>query len=114
MRATVEVYENNAGGIFVAVFGQNGLKKLFAVRIPYNGNDRVEFTKTFYQEAQYGCPSMDEDDYNAADFSGLSMDDAYDDICGGSNLIAEFYDNQVVNLYPADMGVAGMKLFGIA
>ena len=29
MRATVEVYENNAGGIFVAVFGQNGLKKLF-------------------------------------------------------------------------------------
>ena len=113
MRATVEVYENNAGGIFVAVFGQNGLKKLFAVRIPYNGNDRVEFIKTFYQEAQYGCPSMDEDDYNAEDFSGLSMDDAYADICN-SNLIAEFYDNRVVNLYPADMGIAGMKLFGMA
>lgn len=31
MRATVEVYENNAGGIFVAVFGKNGLKKLFVV-----------------------------------------------------------------------------------
>ena len=78
MRATVEVYEDNAGGIYVAVFGQNGLKKLFAVRIPHN---RVEFTKTFYQEAQYGCPSMNEDDYNAEDFSGLSMDDAYADIC---------------------------------
>lgn len=110
MRASVEVYENNAGGVCVAVFGQNGLKKLFVVRIPHN---RVEFTKTFYQEAQYGCPSMDVDDYNAADFSGLSMDDAYMDICSG-NLIAEFYDNLVVNLYPADMGIAGMKLFGIA
>lgn len=111
MRATVEVYEDNAGGIYVAVFGQSGLKKLFAVRIPCNDNDRVEFTKTFYQEAQYGCPSMDE--YNAEDFSGLSMDDAYADICN-NNLIAEFYDNRVVNLYPADMGIAGMKLFGIA
>lgn len=110
MRATVEVYENNAGGICVAVFGQNGLKNLFAVRAPHN---RMEFTKTFYQEAQYGCPSMDEDEYNAEDFSGLSMDDAYADICN-SNLIAEFYDNRVVNLYPADMGVAGKKLFGMA
>lgn len=110
MRSTVEVYESNAGGICVAVFGQNGLKKLFVVRIPHN---RVEFTKTFYQEAQYGCPSMDEDDYNAEDFSGLSMDDAYADICN-NNLIAEFYDNRVVNLYPADMGIAGMKLFGMA
>lgn len=24
MRSTVEVYENNAGGIYVAVFGKNG------------------------------------------------------------------------------------------
>lgn len=110
MRATVEVYENNAGGICVAVFGKNGLEKLFIVRIPHN---RVEFTKTFYREAQYGCPSMDEDDYNAEDFSGLPMDDAYADI-SNSNLIAEFYDNRVVNLYPADMGVAGLKLFGMA
>lgn len=31
MRATVEVYENNAGGICVAVFGQSGLKNLFIV-----------------------------------------------------------------------------------
>ena len=89
MRATVEVYESNAGGVCVAVFGQNGLKKLFAVRIPCNDDDRVEFTKTFYQEAQYGCPSMDEDEYNAEDFSGLSMDDAYTDSCN-SNLIDEF------------------------
>lgn len=110
MRATVEVYENNAGNIFIAVFSQNGLKKLFVVRIPHN---RVEFTKTFYQEAQYGCPSMDDDEYNAEDFSGLSMDDAYADICN-SNLIAEFYDNRVVNLYPADMGIAGKNLFGMA
>lgn len=108
MRATVEVYEDNAGGIFVAVFGKTGLKKLFVVRFP---NDMKGFTKEFYQEALYGCPNVD--DYNAADFSGLSMDDAYTDICN-SNLIAEFYDNRVVNLYPADMGVAGMKLFGIA
>lgn len=110
MRATVEVYENNAGNIFIAVFSQNGLKKLFVVRIPHN---RVEFAKTFYQEAQYGCPSMDDDEYNAEDFSGLSMDDAYADICN-SNLIAEFYDNRVVNLYPADMGIAGKNLFGMA
>ena len=108
MRATVEVYENNAGGIYVAVFGQSGLKNRFAVA-PDNNETRM--TMAFYQEALYGFSGMD--DYNAADFSGLSMDDAYADICN-SNLIAEFYDNHVVNLYPADMGVAGMKLFGMA
>ena len=95
MRATVEVYENNAGGIFVAVFGKNGLKKLFVVT-PDNNETRM--TRAFYQEALYGFSGVD--DYNAADF------------CSG-NLIAEFYDNRVVNLYPADMGSAGMKLFGL-
>lgn len=107
MRATVEVYENNAGGIYVAVFGQSGLKNLFVVA-PDNNETRM--TMAFYQEALYGFSGVD--DYNTADFSDLSMDDAYADICN-SNLIAEFYDNRVVNLYPADMGVAGMKLFGI-
>lgn len=108
MRSTVEVYESNAGGICVAVFGQSGLKNLFVVA-PDNNETRM--TRAFYQKALYGFSGVD--DYNAADFSGLSMDDAYMDICSG-NLIAEFYDNRVVNLYPADMGVAGMKLFGIA
>lgn len=108
MRATVEVYESNAGSVCVAVFGQNGLKNLFVVA-PDNNETRM--TRAFYQEALYGFSGVD--DYNAADFSGLSMDDAYMDICN-SNLIAEFYDNLVVNLYPADMGVAGKKLFGIA
>lgn len=108
MRATVEVYEDNKGGICVAVFGQNGLKNLFVV-VP-DGNE-TRMTRAFYQEALYGFSGVD--DYNAEDFSGLSMDDAYADICSG-NLIAEFYDNRVVNLYPADMGVAGTKLFGMA
>ena len=108
MRATVEVYENNAGGICVAVFGQNGLTNLFVVTP--DGNE-TRMTRAFYQEALYGFPG--EDEYNAEDFSGLSMDNAYADICN-SNLIAEFYDNRVVNLYPADMGVAGKKLFGMA
>jgi hypothetical protein len=108
MRATVEVYENNAGGICVAVFGQNGLKKLFVVAP--DGNE-TRMTRAFYQEALYGFSGVDE--YNAKDFSGLSMDDAYMDISNG-NLIAEFYNNRVVNLYPADMGIAGMELFGMA
>ena len=108
MRATVEVYEDNAGGIYAAVFGQNGLEKLFVVTP--DGNE-TRMTRAFYQEAFYGF--LGEDEYNAEDFSGLSMDDAYTDICN-SNLIAEFYDNRVVNLYPADMGVSGMQLFGIA
>lgn len=107
MRATVEVYESNAVDIFVSVFGQNGLTNLFIV-VP--DGDETRMTRAFYQEALYGFPG--EDDYNAADFSGLSMDDAYMDICSG-NLIAEFYDNRVVNLYPEDMGSAGMKLFGL-
>lgn len=107
MRASVEVYENNAGGIYVAVFGQSGLKNLFSVAP--DGN-KTRMTMAFYQEALYGFSGVD--DYNAADFSGLSMDDAYADICN-SNLIAEFYGNRVVNLYPADMGCAGMKLFGL-
>lgn len=63
MRATVEVYENNAGGIFVAVFGQNGLKKLFVVA-PDNNETRM--TRAFYQEALYGFSGVD--DYNAEDF----------------------------------------------
>ncbi len=108
MRATVEVYEDNAGTICVAVFGKNGLTNLFVI-IP-NGNE-TRMTRVFYQEALYGFSGVN--DYNAGDFFGLSMDDAYADICSG-NLIAEFYDNRVVNLYPADMGVAGMKLFGMA
>ena len=108
MRADVEVYEDNAGGIFVAVFGKTGLKKLFVVRFP---NDMKGFTKAFYQEALYGCPNADE--YNAEDFSGQSMDDAYADV-SGYNIIAEFYGKRVVNLYPADMGFAGDKLFGMA
>lgn len=109
MRASVEVYENNAGGICVAVFGKNGLENLFVVAP--DGNE-TRMTRVFYQEALYGFSGVD--DYNAENFSGLSMDDAYDDICSGSNLIAEFYDDQVVNLYPADMNIAGMKLFGMA
>ena len=107
MRATVEVYENNEGGIYVAVFGQNGLTNLFIVAP--DGNE-TRMTRAFYQEALYGFSGVD--NYNAEDFSGLSMDDAYADICN-NNLIAEFYDNRVVNLYPADMGSAGMKLFGL-
>lgn len=108
MRASVEVYEDNAGGICVAVFGQNGLEKLFVVTP--DGNE-TRITRAFYQEALYGFPG--EDEYNAEDFSGLSMDDAYTDICN-SNLIAAFYSDRVVNLYPANMGAAGMKLFGMA
>lgn len=108
MRATIEVYENNAGGICVAVFGRNGLTNLFVVTP--DGN-KTRMTRAFYQEALYGFPG--ENEYNAEDFSGLPMDDAYADICN-SNLIAEFYDNRVVNLYPADMGIAGMELFGMA
>ena len=107
MRATVEVYEDNAGTICAAVFGKNGLENLFVVAP--DGNE-TRMTRAFYQEALYGFSGVD--DYNAEDFSGLPMDDAYADICSG-NLIAEFYDNRVVNLYPADMGVAGMKLFGL-
>ena len=107
MRATVEVYEDNAGGIQVAVFGNYGLKNLFIV-VP-DGNEQ-QMTKAFYQEALYGFPDVD--DYDATEFSGLSIDDAYNDI-SNNDLIAEFYDNQVVNLYPADMGVAGKKLFGM-
>ena len=108
MRSSVEVYENNAGGICVAVFGQNGLTNLFVVTP--DGNE-TRMTRAFYQEALYGFPG--EDEYNAEDFSGLSMDDAYTYICN-SNLIAAFYSDRVVNLYPANMGAAGMKLFGMA
>ena len=46
MRATVEVYENNAGGICVAVFGQNGLTNLFVVTP--DGNE-TRMTRAFYQ-----------------------------------------------------------------
>ena len=63
MRATVEVYENNAGGICVAVFGQNGLTNLFVVTP--DGNE-TRMTRAFYQEALYGFPGNDE--YNAEDF----------------------------------------------
>ena len=56
MRSSVEVYENNAGGICVAVFGQNGLTNLFVVTP--DGNE-TRMTMAFYQEALYGFPGED-------------------------------------------------------
>lgn len=108
MRATVEVYEDNAGYIHVAVFDSHGLKNLFNV---WEDENEERLTRAFNQEALTGFVDMD--DYRSENFSGLSMDDAYDDISSSCDLIAEFYDDRVVNLYPADMGIAGKKLFGL-
>lgn len=106
MRATVEVYEDNAGGIYAAVFGQEGLKNVLS-GFEYGGMS----TSEFYDAAMYGF--YDADEYNSAEHNGRTLDEEYTSL-KSRNLIAEFYDNRVVNLYPADMGVAGMKLFGIA
>lgn len=107
MRASVEVYENNAGGIFVAVFSQNGLENI----IPGVYHEMIS-TAEFIDQCLHGC--YESDDFNPAEFSGMDMDSVYNEISSQDDLIAEFYDNRVVNLYPADMGVAGMKLFGMA
>lgn len=107
MRATVEVYEDNAGGIYVAVFGRNGLKNV----IPGFCHEMIS-TAEFIDQCRYGC--YNSDDFNPAEFSGMDMDFVYGEIRSQDNLIAEFFDNKEIILYPADMGIAGMELFGMA
>lgn len=97
MRASVEVYEDNAGGIYAAVFGQEGLKNVLS-GFEYGGMSTSEF--------------YDADEYNLSEHNGRTLDEEYTSL-ESCNLIAEFYSNRVVNLYPADMGCAGMKLFGL-
>lgn len=105
MRASVEVYEDNAGGIYAAVFGQEGLKNVLS------GFEYGEMsTSEFYDAAMYGF--YDADEYNLSEHNGRTLDEEYTSL-ESCNLIAEFYSNRVVNLYPADMGCAGMKLFGL-
>ena len=106
MRATVEVYEDNAGGIYVAVFGQEGLKNVLS-GFEYGGMS----TSEFYDAAMYGF--YDADEYNSAEHNGRTLDEEYASL-ESCNLIAAFYSDRVVNLYPANMGAAGMKLFGMA
>lgn len=57
MRATIEVYEDNAGGIYAAVFGQEGLKNVLS-GFEYGGMS----TSEFYDAAMYDF--YDADEYN--------------------------------------------------
>ena len=105
MRVSVEVYEDNAGGIYAAVFGQEGLKNVLS-GFEYGGMS----TSEFYDTAMYGF--YDADEYNSAEHNGRTLDEEYTSL-ESCNLIAEVYSDRVIKLYPADMGSAGMKLFGL-
>lgn len=107
MRATIEVYEDNAGGIYAAIFGQNGLENV----VPGFCHEMIS-TAEFIDQCLHGC--YESGDFNPAEFSGMDMDSVYNEISSQDDLIAEFFDNKEIILYPADMGVAGMKLFGMA
>lgn len=105
MRASVEVYEDNAGGIYAAVFGQEGLKNVLS-GFEYGGLS----TSAFYDAAMYDF--YDADEYNPSEHNGTTLDEEYASL-ESCNMIAEFYSDRIVNLYPADMDSAGMKLFGL-
>ena len=107
MRATIEVYEDNAGGIFVAVFGRNGLENV----VPGFCHEMIS-TAEFIDQCLHGC--YESDDFNPAEFSGMDMDSVYNEISSQDDLIAEFFDNKEIILYPADMGIDGKELFGMA
>lgn len=106
MRASVEVYEDNAGGIFVAVFGKNGLENI----IPGFCHEMIS-TAEFIDQCRYGC--YESDDFNPAEFSNMDMDSVYDEIRSRNELIAEFFENKEIVLYPLDMGIAGKRLFSL-
>lgn len=111
MRASVEVYENNAGGICVAVFGWNGLENILENLIPGFCHEMIS-TAEFIDQCLYGCYKSD--DFDPAEFSGMDMDSVYDEISSQDDLIAEFFDNKEIILYPANMGINGRSLFGMA
>ena len=89
MRATIEVYEDNAGGIYAAVFGQEGLKNVLS-GFEYGGMS----TSEFYDTAMYGF--YDADEYNSAEHNGRTLDEEYTSL-ESCNLIAEFYSDRVLN-----------------
>lgn len=106
MHANVEVYEDNAGGIYVAVFGQNGLENI----IPGFCREMIS-TAEFIDQCRYGC--YESDDFNPAKFSNMDIDFVYDEIRCQDELIAEFFENKEIVLYPSDMGISGKKLFSL-
>lgn len=97
-----EFYEDNAGNIFVFVYYRDDLINVIHLR----GDESIE---SVMDSCDSGWPFADE--YNPDYYGGLSMTAflAKLDIMG-AKVVAEINGREPI-LYPANMGVAGRKLF---
>lgn len=94
--------EDNAGNIFVFVYYRDDLINVVHLR----GDESIE---SVMDSCDSGWPFADE--YNPEDYGGLSMTMFLAELdIMGAKIIAEISGCEPI-LYPADMGMAGRKLF---
>ena len=105
-RTKVYVYENNGGGITAIVREDETVANILF------GFEEATFSYAeFIAAAREGFPDADNySPYN--DFSGLSIDEAAEEIEQEDALIAEITAQQII-IYPREMGIAGEILFGL-
>ena len=100
-----EIYEDNAGNIFVIVEDGEG-RVLNLIQLP---SDITE------DELRAACKKgwPDADPYDPDDYCGKSMDEMAIEIANekGTNLIAEITGYSMPIIFPDVMGLAGQKLF---
>lgn len=114
----VYVYENNGGGITAIVKNVSiEINKDFAFKDEAVANILFGFEEAilpyaeFIAAAREGFP--DADSYVPGDFSGLSINEAAEEIEQEDVLIAEITAQRVI-IYPRAMGIAGEILFGLS
>ena len=101
----VNVLEDNGGMIHAVVMDGDEIKNILS-----GFEDQTMNRDEFIDAAQAGFEWADE--YEPENYSGLTMEQAAQEIIGQDDLIAEITADSV-ELYPEKMGCAGMGLFEI-
>ena len=101
----VNVYEDNGGGIHAIVLNNENPTNIIS-----GFEDGTMSTAEFVNEARYGF--TDADEYDAASYSELSLEDAATEIMEQDDLIAEITTDRL-ELDFKKMGIAGTILFSI-
>lgn len=101
----VNVFEDNGGGIHAVVMDDNEIKNILS-----GFEDETMSRDEFIDAAKAGFEWADE--YEPENYSGLTMEQVAQEIIEQDDLIAEITADSV-ELYPEEMGIAGMILFGI-
>lgn len=101
----VNVLEDNGGMIHAVVMDGDEIKNILS-----GFEDQTMNRDEFIDAAQAGFEWADE--YEPENYSGLTMEQAAQEIIGQDDLIAEITEDSV-ELYQEKMGIAGMILFDI-